>query len=114
MVGAAAWGGLMRLFLSRRLVKIQERRASARARLARLMGFALLLGTLGYGLLFLLSHLAAWPLIPIAYLLLIWADFTVQARKSSFDSRVVQNRLFGILYLGYAAGAGMLTLRLRF
>jgi hypothetical protein len=114
VVGAAAWGGLIRLVLSRRLATIQERRRLVGVRLARLMGPVCLVGTLGYGLIFVFLHLAVWPLMLIAFLLLIAADFAVQARGSSLDSRVWQNRLFGILYLGYAAGACVLTLHLRF
>jgi len=104
----------VRLLLSRRLAEIQERRLLLGKRLARLMGPACLLGALGYGLFFVLSKWAVWPLLLIVFLLLIAADFAVQARKSSLNSRVLQNRLFGILYLVFAAGAWQLTLHLRF
>jgi hypothetical protein len=69
-----------------------------------------LLVTLSYGALYYLRRYAVLLPIP-GFSMLSAVEYTLQARQSNLDSRILPNRWFGILYLCLAAASCVVALR---
>jgi hypothetical protein len=114
VVVVALWNGLSRLLFSRRVAEVHQRTQPKAARLAKIMGLGTLLGIAGYvGLLYFRKPENNWALVlaPLGFLLLSAGDFFAKARPTNFQVRILLARLFGVLYLGLAAGSYLMLSR---
>ena len=119
VIVTAALAALPRLLLANRLAelqqaKLQKKTSILRSRKMSLLMFAgIVLSGVGYYIYYMFWHSHELLLdVAIVYAALVAVEFFLQARFSSLDSLIFQNRLLGILYLGLSIGSYVLLRRL--
>lgn len=116
MIVTAALAALPRLLLANRLAELQQAKLQKKPSVLRSKKISLLLcasivaAALGYYFFWHAHEL--WLDVAIVYSALVTVEFFFQARFSSLDSLIFQNRLLGILYLGLSIGSFVLLRRL--
>ena len=114
VIVVAALAGIPRLIASRRFAELQQVRLKGRnsALRSRVMAVVVLVVALLFGSLYFTrwGH-EAWVVIAVVFSLLSAAEFYFQAKFTSLEALIFQNRLLGILYLGLSAGSYLLLAR---
>ena len=116
VIVTAALAALPRLFLANRLAELQQAKLQKKPSLLRSKKLSLLLSAsmavaaLVYYFFWRAHEL--WLEVAIVYSALVTAEYFFQARFSSLDSLIFQNRLLGILYLGLSIASYVLLRRL--
>lgn len=116
VIVTAALAALPRLLLANRLAELTQAKLQKKAsvlrskKLSLLLSASMVVAAIIYYF-FWRSH-ELWLEVAIVYSALVTAEYFFQARFSSLDSLIFQNRLLGILYLGLSIGSYVLLRRL--